>query len=209
MVNYQVYIPQAYIEVLQKYYMITNNRTLYSFEEKYNNGEFDIKPLTPELEYKWKAMIVDINNNHNNLSHNSFGYILKDINCDFVEELFLVRNDHTLLAVFTMLDNKPLLLDAFWSKNKGFILDTNEIYVLTTSGAQDFEYAIKKFNVSGTSFVTERSFGCKHGIFYQNANNQERIISVDEFESLVALHPLKNGTEWNENPISQYRGNTD
>lgn len=194
-------VPQAYVEILQKYDMATSEMDPFSFEEKYNNGEFDITVENSDIGYTWRYMLADLDN----YPSDSFGYILKDINGDSVEELFLVGGDHTVLAIFTIIDNNPFLLDAFWSRYKGFILDTNEIYVLISDGAQYFEYTIKKLNDSGDSFETRISFGYDRGNYYKIIDNQNSEISQTEFKELLKSHPLKNGAKWNETEFTSIR----
>lgn len=190
-------IPQPYVNVLEKYKTVTACVTQDIFEKKYNNGEFDLILGNDEQEYKWKAMIADLKVSQ----HDEFGYILKDVNCDGTSELFLVRGDYSLLAIFTIFDNEPVLLDAFWSKNKGFMLDTDEIYVLTSGGAQDFEYAFKKISTSGNKLECAMSFGCRNGTFYKKTKEQSTIISSKDFESLLRMFPMINGKNWYENSI--------
>lgn len=191
-------IPNAYYSVLVKFHLVIDGIFSESFERDYNNGKFSIILTSKELEYKWNSMILDINDNMDNASSESFGYILKDINDDSVDELFLVRNDQSILAIFTIVDKTPCLLDAFWSKNKCVILDNYNIYTLTSSGAEDFEYATKKMNNKGDGLVVIKSFGCTDGNYFINENNKKKTIAYSEFETLLLLNPFKNSDSWHK-----------
>ena len=64
-----------------------------------------------------------------------FGYAIKDINRDGSVELILLRADGTIVAVFTMHDQKPVLLDAFQNRYRCSLSDSGEIFTSGSNGA--------------------------------------------------------------------------
>lgn len=64
-----------------------------------------------------------------------FGYAIKDINRDGSDELILLRSDGTIVAVFTMHDQKPVLLDAFQNRYRCSLSDSGEIFTSGSNGA--------------------------------------------------------------------------
>ena len=64
-----------------------------------------------------------------------FGYAIKDINGDGSVELILLRSDGTIVAVFTMHDQKPVLLDAFQNRYRCSLSDSGEIFTSGSNGA--------------------------------------------------------------------------
>ena len=43
----------------------------------------------------------------------AFGYAIKDINGDGVDELVLLKEDYTILAIFTCVDGKPIMVGGY------------------------------------------------------------------------------------------------
>ena len=70
------------------------------------------------------------------------GYALRDINADGEPELFILSeddytNDSVIAALFTLLDGKPTLVGAYWSRNRCYVDDKGIVYVNGSSGAED------------------------------------------------------------------------
>ena len=146
-------------------------------------------------------MIIDAKSELKENTPEDFGIILKDINNDNIDELFLVRNDHNILAIFTLIDNSPKLLDAFWSKYKAVMLDNIQIYTLNSSSANTFEYSIKKLNNDGDELIITKSFGCDNGTYYTQNFKQKETIEVCDFENIIFLNPFENSQDWCNTPI--------
>ena len=72
-------------------------------------------------------------------SAGEFGYAIRDINEDGFPELFiLVRDDYsegdTVIAIFTIHENKTVLVDAFWSRKRCTVDMDGTIYINGSSG---------------------------------------------------------------------------
>ena len=72
-------------------------------------------------------------------SAGEFGYAIRDINEDGFPELFiLVRDDYserdTVIAIFTIHENKTVLVDAFWSRKRCTVDTDGTIYINGSSG---------------------------------------------------------------------------
>ena len=48
--------------------------------------------------------------------YEQFGYTIKDLNQDGIDELILRLNNHVVIAIFTMVNNQPVLLDYYWNR---------------------------------------------------------------------------------------------
>ena len=64
-----------------------------------------------------------------------YGYILYDLNGDGTPELFWVRADHSIVAVFTYYQNQLTFLDASWSRYYGFISPMGQLCYSGANGA--------------------------------------------------------------------------
>ena len=53
------------------------------------------------------------------LTKEDFGYVIQDLNENGSPELILIMGDSVVCAIFSMLDNKPKLLDEFSSSITG------------------------------------------------------------------------------------------
>ncbi|MCL1912459.1 MAG: hypothetical protein FWG10_00910 [Eubacteriaceae bacterium] len=68
----------------------------------------------------------------------SFGYAIHDVNSDGIPELFLLsENNYDIHAVYTLVDSKPALVGAYWSRNRCAIDKDGVIYVSGSNGADD------------------------------------------------------------------------
>ena len=115
-------VPDAYISVLNDYDRVIEYRLDDTFESKYNNGiTVEIgDALTNSIQSgmleNWSNMLVEMTNGLASPSKSDFGYIVYDLNDDQTPELFWVRSDHEILAIFTLVNNQARLLDAFWPR---------------------------------------------------------------------------------------------
>ena len=74
-----------------------------------------------------------------------FGTVLFDLNQDGVQELFWVRRDHSILAVFTVHGGEAVLLDTFWPRHKGYVSGNGELYGYGSGGEQDLRHRVVVF----------------------------------------------------------------
>ena len=76
----------------------------------------------------------------------SCGYALKDLNGDGVAELVLLNDDYTVIAIFSVVDGKPVLLDSYflgrgcWIGGDGLVRTSNRDY----DGEYYFHYKVYK-----------------------------------------------------------------
>lgn len=75
------------------------------------------------------------------LSRISYGYSLKDLNGNGSDELILLMNDYTVLAVFSLSDGAPILLDNFGERKNCIIDGDGNVYVIGSSGAAYSSYS--------------------------------------------------------------------
>ena len=175
-------VPVEYLETIDEYALLIENVMVDSFDEDLNNGKF----LSPnaKLDYEWGAMLADIKDGERKFTEKSFGYSLIDINSDGVQELFLLREDGVILALFSIFKEKSCLLDAYWSKRKCNLTDSGELQVLSIGGAQDFEYTIQALDKENPSLITIKCFGARDGKYFKCVNDEFKRITEDQFQEL-------------------------
>ena len=113
---------------------------------------------------------------------NAYGYSIKDMNGDGVEELILLNDRFTIIAMFTVKDGKAVLLeDAYgaWLDENGYIHKEIETYY---SGKDLFLYEIK-----------DGALSCLFSVGYSRNSYLEK----------VDWHKIENGTNV---PISEELG---
>lgn len=80
---------------------------------------------------------------------NAFGYALKDLNGDGTEELILMLDEYYIIAIFTVKDGKPVLLDTYIPRGQAVIRNNGDIYVYANGGAITSLTMIFRINAEG------------------------------------------------------------
>ncbi len=191
-----------YDSIIEDYQNIVSFRTLDDFEYFWNYGEFIeisdplLSALTvsgSDLDYRWSNMIVEMPSPDSAID--SFGYILADINNDGTPELFWVRDDHSVLAVFTVFEDKIILLDAFWSRYPCVITDEGALYTMGSGGASVIDYNIRALSDSGM-LTTKVGFSMYNENYSEFINGEMISVSRSRFDKLIIEYPFENSQRW-------------
>ena len=59
------------------------------------------------------------------------------MNNDGCQELFILSDSHVIYAIFSLVNDKPALVDAFWSRHWCVIDKTGKVYIHGSNGASD------------------------------------------------------------------------
>ncbi|MBQ6714348.1 MAG: hypothetical protein IJN15_02225 [Clostridia bacterium] len=105
--------------------------------------------------FEWSSMVIEAKYPKNL----DYGIIFDDINGDGIQELFWVRKDYTILAIFTICDDKPILLEVFWPKHKCSILDNGDLLITDSVGHDGIVYTIMELNKNSNKLTVLRTFG--------------------------------------------------
>jgi hypothetical protein len=86
-----------------------------------------------------------------------FSYMLKDMDGNGIQELFLYDGGSKLLiAVFTIANNKVELLQEFWSKNSGYLTVNDQILTDWTNGTDNSRVSVFSFaNMVTATFLIQ------------------------------------------------------
>lgn len=172
-----------YAEILEEYERLIDYRLLETFKTDWENGTYKegdaLKSAIPEdveLNRKWGYMLWDMTEGVDNATTRSFGYTCFDINHDGQPELLWLREDRTLLAIFTLGSGKPYLVDAFSARYEAVITNEGLLYSHSSGGAAFNNYELSTLSVDG-KLITEQSFGTNGGspqtrtLYYETINN--------------------------------------
>lgn len=122
--------------------------------------------------------------------YDRFGYTIKDLNQDGVDELILRLDDYQVIAIFTTVDNKPLLLDYYWNRKNCWIDPDGCLHVGGSSGAYSSNLEIYKISdqtgslilldEGGTDGYDEATSSTR---YYKLVNNEKIYITQEEYIS--------------------------
>lgn len=128
-----------------------------------------------------------------NNSKATFGYALKDLNGDGIDELILLESKYYVLAVFTELDGQAILLDSFTDCRSAFIDAEGKIHVkqrIIPGHKKDAEYFV--YEVGAGELVCTMAIGIKHtsngtaSEWYQISNGEKVSIEQSEYDTLYS-----------------------
>ncbi len=88
-----------------------------------------------------------------------YQYAIKDLNGDGIPELVLLLEDGTVLALFSMYEGKPILLDTFWHRYACSIDDDGDLLVSGSGGATSFSNQVLRIEAGGGSWEEIVQFG--------------------------------------------------
>lgn len=109
-------------------------------------SEFDMSRYEDVSDDIKKALIFVLENNH----PQTLGYALKDINSDSHPELILLNYSYDILALFTTVNAKPILVDTFGMGNVVGAIDQNgTIYKESYSKGETWSQHVMTLTASG------------------------------------------------------------
>lgn len=119
----------------------------------------------------------------------NYGYTIKDLNGDGVDELILRRDNHQIIAIFTMVDKKPVLLKRFWNRKECWIDPDGYLHISGSSGADQSMFQIYRISnqtgelvllvEGGTDGYDQTNGGT---LYYKLVNNEKVYITSEEYD---------------------------
>ena len=179
----------TYDEVITKLSEAVTGMFEEDFEEKLNEGAYPSP--TGELPEKWMTTLKEAKMDFRNVDENAFGYKLIDINSDGTSELFFMRSDDRVLAIFTMYEGKPGMVDCYNRSYRGVIRDTGEVYTMTVRDDGGYDYKIYTLNPSSGVLYNTVSFGYEGYIAYEMIDGSTYTTSTDRITELETEYPFE------------------
>ncbi|MCH5273455.1 MAG: hypothetical protein J1E35_07260 [Lachnospiraceae bacterium] len=146
-----------------------------------------------ELIYDWGCMLAEMmiwSCQSLSKEKDYFGYALKDLNNDKTSELILLTKDFDILAIFTTINDKPKLVDAYWSRHRCAIYDSNTLYTYSSSGAANYCYRLQVISQNTGELVTLKEYGSDTDHYYKIINGEQSVISESEYEEFEKTYPV-------------------
>ena len=126
-------------------------------------------------------------------NNSACGYAKKDLNGDGIEELVLLNLDYTIVAIFSMKDGRPTLLQRFWKRHSGWIDENGYIHVGGSNGADSGSIGIYRIATGGGSLELLYEYG-RDGHewvddvavtkYYKIENGDKTYITEEEYDTI-------------------------
>lgn len=169
--------------------------------EHYEISDY-LKVAIPDgLAYAWGNMFVEIPSGLDNPQISDFGYLLKDINADGWLEIFWIRSDGRILAIFSVAEGSPVLVGAYWSRSTVSVIGKGFLLVQSSGGCNTQNYQVIQICSNGKLQILAE-FGQDMGQAYQIADKKKIPIDQARFAELietyveVEAHDLSKGIQF-------------
>lgn len=149
--------------------------------------------LTTSISNLYPRDVEGLKNN----GYSDFGYAIKDINGDDFDELILMLSDGTIVAIFTIHNNEPVLLDTFQNRYYCSLSSAGEIFISGSNGAA--QTVNRKYILDATT--DDLLLICEYGtegfdpitgetIFYVNINSTKTYLTETEYDEVCEKNPV-------------------
>ena len=145
---------------------------------------------TKEYEW-WTAIIGAVASFH--LSTNVPGYTFCDLNKNGNDEMLLLLDDYTVLAIFSFADGKPVLLDNYWNRKKCTIEQDGTLQVYGSSGADRSSVSIYEVAKNDKELALLEEYGTDghdpdtlYPHYYKISNGTKTPITVLEYTAALS-----------------------
>ena len=129
---------------------------IINLDEQLNSTDRPYSEGTQEYEW-WSAILGAAGSYH--LSTNVPGYAFYDLNKNGNDELLLLLDDYTTLAIFSFANDKPVLLDNYWNRKKCTIDEDGSLQVYGSGGADTSSFSIFKISDNDKELVLLEEYG--------------------------------------------------
>ncbi len=169
---------------------VVSKRFTNQYEYYKENGY--LESPDENFEFNWGHMLDDMLDGIENPTKNNYGYALKDINGDGIEELFYLRSDGVIYSIFTYLLDNTVMLGVFHSDRECRIMRDGTILTVIKNDDGHTSYEISTLPEKGNSFKTTITFGGNGKSFYKIIDGKHTVITKEEFDKFMLSIPEKN-----------------
>ncbi len=176
----------------EKYKPVLNiyKDVIINLDEKINSKDSPYSEGTKE--YEWESAIIGAVASFH-LSTNVPGYAFCDLNENGNDEMLLLLDDYTVLAIFSFSDGKPILLDNYWNRKRCTIDVDGTIQVYGSSGADTSSFSILKISDDDKELLLLEEYGTDgydpealHPHYYKISNGTKISITVLEYAAALS-----------------------
>ena len=125
-----------------------------------------------------------------------FGYTVKDLNSDGVDELILRLDNHQIVAIFTTVNDSPVLLGNFWNRNRCWIDPEGYLHVSGSNGADRSIFRIYRIDEQTGTLLLLEEYGTDGQdeqtgttLFYRLIDAEKCYLSEQELDSWTSTLP--------------------
>ena len=144
-----------------------------------------------DFDYHFSCMLIDLPDYASD-SPSDYGYVTEDINNDGITELFWTNSRKDFIyAVFTVKNEKAVMLDAFWPRYRCNVYN-GMIITSGSGGAEITEYSAMKIDCAEAGCLDIVStFGTDNGSYYSKTDGIETVIDETEYNFLTEKYPFE------------------
>ena len=176
----------------EKYKPVLNiyKDVIINLDEKINSKGSPYPEGTKE--YEWEsAIIVAVTTLR--LSTSVPGYAFCDLNENGSDEMLLLLDDYTVLAIFSFANDQPILLDKYWNRKKCAINEDGTIQVHSSGASDTSSFSIFKISDDDKELVLLEEYGTDghdpdtlHPYYYKISNGNKTPITVLEYAAALS-----------------------
>ncbi len=203
-----------YSSILQEYRLFVDNMASGKYASVNEDGiifDDDVfkSPVQGDLSGHWFYMKHDANLWEVwDMARSFFGYALEDLNGDGSDELILLEDEYKVLAIFSTVNGKPKLLDAYWSRYECAILDSGLLHTMGSDGAGDWVHAIQQLSPDSSELLNVVQVGSRMDEnwdehYYRIEDGKEEEINETELDTYFEQYPFYKGEYPNYNITPQ------
>ncbi len=193
-------VPKGYMGLVNKLQKLVNARLSPAFESYWNGGhskDFELSDKflgnpKREIEGDWSNMLIEMDSSYSNPSVEKFGYALSDLNKDGIDELLFMSEDGFIHAMFTLCDNQPVLLDAFWSRYSCVILENGDIFARGSGGAEILEGTVRSLDKETCDFKTliKYNYDGWENVYTIETDGKEETVDKETIDARLEQYPV-------------------
>ncbi len=154
------------------------------------------------FDFNWNRMLNDMLSGLEQPKTTDFGYALKDINGDGINELFFIRSDNTILSMFTMFLDNTTMLDTFYSARKCILLDNGNILTVTQEGSEYITYNVRNLPHKRGKLEEIMVVGMQGNEYFKTIEGKKTPITKEEFEQQIKGFNDNNNGKFKFNPYT-------
>ena len=126
---------------------------------------------------------------HDRVETSKLGYREMDINKDGIKEMITgIYGDNdafSLVAIWTLKDGKPAVVDGFGGRYRGVLLPDGSIYTYGNGGAMCTHFIERTLVSHSTKWIETTEYAVCDEYKYKNQNGRYTYMNFDEFRSLA------------------------
>ena len=154
-------------------------------------------------------MVIDsLQTLHTDKEQSQCGYALFDLNGDGIDELFWLRRDRSIAAIFTCYEGKAVLVDAYWARSRAYVSQNKELYVNGSSGADNNDFRSYKLLSDGTLQFVRGAYSMydpemDEVRYFEIVPDETVDITEEEFDLIIADYPYEISDFWLSVPFNK------